>query len=985
MARTYYPFRIRRGERSDHIKITQGNLLTHPFLLKRSVIAVALTLVSVPAVMAQQLASEQSLTKVTITGSNLKRADKEGTSPIEVLTAKDIKASGANTVAELMRQVPSMGTDTNRDFEGGSGFARGVATASLRGLSSTSTLILINGRRMAPSAYADPNDGNSTLYDLNSIPLSAIDRVEILKDGASAVYGSDAIGGVINFITRSDFRGVEVAARYGANDDRRFGAKGVNFIAGKGDLNADGYNVFATVDVSSRDRVARRDVKDIEYQQYVDLNGRFRSDYSSSVSSHPAFYRERTAGSKNFGVTQATGPTNLIFKTDCPASQQITGGTKDGILPTSVLIGRTFCNYNADQFLEGQGAGKDASFLSRGEIKLGQTTSAFAEVAATRSEREYTGAPITIGQGSVTNFTSTGVGLPFQAILPIGHPDNPFTDARASVGYRFENLRGGSKTVNDGYRVLAGLRGSNLSWDWETAVLWNRTKKDETSYGRLYLPTLRKLNTGTTLAQLAADPTIGHDVLTNGYSQIAQWDGKATTEFGRLPGGPMGLAIGFETRKEQIKLNPDELVARGDIYGLSNTIIDGERNVHSAFVELRTPILKNFEMDFAGRVDKYPGIKTNFVPKAGAKWTVSDSFAVRGTYAEGFRAPALIQVTPGGAQFFLSGVFDPKRCEADETTPKPGATAADCAKQVSGSGGYNPDLKPETSKSYSLGFIFSPSSSFDMLVDFYKIRKEGEIALGTAFDALKNEDKTPGNIVRDPNPANFVTDASGKPVPGTGILLSVKTPWQNQGATEVQGVDLEFRLRNNLGERGQFATTLRSTYIYRYLISESVGAVENNVAGARAGIYDWNLNAGIDNPKWKTTLSTNWTLGDHSVNASIRYVGPISLLRVKEGDVTYAQPFCYYGTAKPSDAKPNRNTTIPLYETAYPSCSVNSWTTVGLGYTYTGFKNLTLNLNIQNLLDTKAPYDPAQPLVGYNAGLANNTGRYFNVSARYAF
>lgn len=149
MARTYYPFRIRRGERSDHIKITQGNLLTHPFLLKRSVIAVALTLVSVPAVMAQQLASEQSLTKVTITGSNLKRADKEGTSPIEVLTAKDIKASGANTVAELMRQVPSMGTDTNRDFEGGSGFARGVATASLRGLSSTSTLILINGRRMA--------------------------------------------------------------------------------------------------------------------------------------------------------------------------------------------------------------------------------------------------------------------------------------------------------------------------------------------------------------------------------------------------------------------------------------------------------------------------------------------------------------------------------------------------------------------------------------------------------------------------------------------------------------------------------------------------------------------------------------------------------------------------------------------------------------------------------------------------------------------
>jgi iron complex outermembrane receptor protein len=969
--------------KQKHLKI-RGVTLNKQFTLKRSVIAVALTLASSHVVMAQQLATEP--TKVIITGSNIKRADKEGVSPIDVLTAKDIKASGANTVAELLRQVPSMGTDTNRDFGGGSGFARGVATASLRGLSSTSTLILINGRRMAPSAYADPNDGNSTLYDLNSIPLSAIDRVEILKDGASAVYGSDAIGGVINFITRSDYRGVEVAARYGANDDRRFGTRGVNLIAGKGDLNTDGYNVFATVDVSSRDRVARRDAKDIEYQQYVDLNGRFRSDYSSSISSHPAFYKERLPNSNNFGVTQTSGKTNLIFKTDCDPSQQITGGTKDGILPTSVLIGRTFCNYNADQFLEAQGAGKDASLLSRGEIKLSQTTSAFAEVAATRSQRDYTGAPITIGQGSVTNFTATGVGAPFQAILPIGHPDNPFPDARASVGYRFENLRGGSTTINDGYRVLAGLKGTNLSWDWESAVLWNRTKKEETSYGRLYLPTLRKLNTGTTLAQLAADPTIGHDVVTDGYSQIAQWDGKASTEFGHLPGGPMGLAIGFEARKEKINLSPDELVARGDIYGLSNTIINGERNVSSAFVELRTPIFKSFEMDFAGRVDKYPGIKSNFVPKVGAKWTVSDSFALRGTYAEGFRAPALIQVTPGGAQFFLSNVFDPKRCEADETTPKPGATAADCLKSVSGAGGYNPDLKPETSKSYSLGFIFSPSSNFDALVDVYRIRKEGEIALGTAFDALKNEDKTPANIVRDQNPANFVTDASGKPIPGTGILLSVKTPWQNLGAVEVQGVDFEFRLRNNLGERGKFATTLRSTYIRSYLISESVGAVENNVAGARAGIYDWNLNAGIDNPKWKTTLSTNWTLGDHSVNASINYVGPISVLRVKDGDLTYAKPFCYYGTAPlAGDAAPNRNTTIPLYETAYPGCSVNSWTTVGLGYTYTGFKNLTLNLNIQNLLDTKAPYDPGQPLEGYNSGLANNTGRYFNVSARYAF
>jgi len=959
--------------------------LKKQLIVKQSVVAVALALASTQAVLAQQAAGEQKLQKVTITGSNLKRADKEGTAPIQTITAKDIIESGASTVAELMKQVPAMGSDTNRDFEGGSGFARGVATASLRGLSSTSTLILLNGRRMTPSAYADPNDGNSVLYDLNSIPLSAIDRIEILKDGASAVYGSDAIGGVINFITKTNYQGIELAARVGANDDNRFGRKGVNAITGFGDLDKDGYNVFVTADVSQRDRVERRDVNDIEYQRYVDLNGRFRSNYSSSISRHPAFYRESSPGSKNFGVTVATAPSRVIFKTDCDPSELITGGAKDGILPTSFLTGRTFCNYDADRFLEGTGDGKDASIMSAGTLKLGTNAVGFAEAAFTRSERTYTAAPITLGQTSVTNFTSTGVGVPFQAILEIGHPDNPFPTARASVGYRFENLRAGAKVVNDSTRLLTGVRGSNFNWDWETAVLWNRAEKEETSYGRLYLPTLRKLNTGTTLAALAADPTIGHDVVGSGYADILQWDAKASTEFGKLGGGAVGLAAGVEVRQERIKLNPDPVVAAGDIYGLANTIIDGQRNVKSAFLELRTPFLKNFEMDFAGRFDKYPGIKTNFVPKVGAKWTISDSFALRGTYAEGFRAPALVQVTPGGAQFFLNNLFDPKRCETDEATPKPGATLTDCRKSASGSGGANPDLKPENAKSYSLGFIFSPTNKFDVVVDLYQIRKEGEVALGSATEALKNEDAFPQNVSRDPNPANWVTDANGKPVPGTGPLLSVKLPWTNQGSTTVRGMDLEFKLRNNLGAWGSLSSALRSTYIKDYLIAEQVGNVQNDVVGARAGIYDWQLNSGIDNPRWKTGLSTSWTYGVHAVNASLNYVGPISLLRVKDAEVTYPQPFCYYGTKKTTDAAPNRNTTIPSYEAAFPECSVNSWTTVGFGYSYTGIEHLTLRLNVQNLFDKAAPYDPGASLTGYNGGLHNNYGRYFTLSARYVF
>jgi iron complex outermembrane receptor protein len=940
-----------------------------------------------PQTVAQQ---DKEVESVYVTGSNLKRVGKEGNSPVSVITALDIKASGAATVSELMRTVPSMGTNNNFDTNDG-GFSRGVSTASLRGLSSTSTLILLNGRRMTPSAYADPNDGNSTLYDLNSIPLSALERVEILKDGASAVYGSDAIGGVINFITKSNFEGLKVAANAGANDDNNFKRRGANAFWGKGDLEADGYNVFIAADVAKRDRVARKDATDIEVDRYKLLNGRYATPYGSAVSGSPSFYRETSPGSGNFAVSQANAATRLVTTLNCDPSQQLVGSTAMGLSRTSVFINRTFCNFDTTKFLEAQSEGQDGSVLSRGVLKLGPNTRAFAEVAYSRTERNYTGAPITIGQAPVTNFTATGVGTPFQAILPIGHPDNPFPNARSSVGYRFENLRGGSQTINTGIRALVGLEGTWRSWDWNTGLLWNQSKKEDTTYGRLYLPTLNKLNSGTSLAQLSADPTLGHDVVTDNKSSILQWDAKANTEFGQLPGGPLAFAAGVEVRQEKIKLNPDELVARGDIFGLANTVIDGSRNVQSAFVELRTPLLKTLELEFAGRVDKYQNLRRNFVPKIGGKWAPSDMFALRGTYAKGFRAPGLTQVTPGGAQFFLSGLYDPKRCETDEVTSKPGATEVDCNKSAAGTGGANPNLVPERSKSHSIGLIISPTTNLDFVVDFWRIRKEGEVILGSAFDALKNENSNPGLIVRDTNPANYILDANGNGIPGTGPLLMVREPWINQGSSEVRGIDLEARYRQKLGVWGSLDTKVSSTYTSHYSIAGKDGDPEHNLAGSNAGITDWAISSSLDIPRWKTTLTTNWSMGDHLISANVNYIGPVSLLRRFDGTDTFAQPFCHYGTAKPTDAEPDRNTTVPLYEAYYPKCAVNSWTTVGVGYTYTGFKNWSLGLNIQNLFDKKAPYDPrfgtnaGAPLQGYNEGLHNNYGGYFTFNASYTF
>jgi iron complex outermembrane receptor protein len=958
-------------------------------VLKQSVIAVSMA-IAAQAASAQNAAAQSAapaIQTVHVTGSNLKRTDKEGPAPVSVITSQDIVNSGVTNVSDLMKMVPSMGTDTNQDFGSGTGFAKGVATASLRGLGSSATLILLNGRRMTPAPYADPNTGNSTLYDLNSIPLSAIERVEVLQDGASAVYGSDAMGGVINFILKQSYQGAEIAVRGGANDDGNFGRKGINGIFGHGDLDTNGYTFVVSGDLNTRDRVARRDAKDIEYEQNQIINGRFRSNYSTYIGSHPAYFKEtNNNNSRNFGVNAATAPTNMRFDTSCPASEQITLGVKDGLLPSSTLIGRTVCNYDADQFLETQGASKDANIMAHGELKLGASMSAFADLAYSRSERDYTGAPISIGTTQVGTFTANGVGTAYQTILPIGHPDNPFTDRRASVAYRFTSLRGGSQAVNEGTRALAGLKGSNFGFEWETALLWNRADNEDTTYGRLFLPTLRKLMTeNRSLASINADPTLGHDVVTQNRSEIKQWDGKATTEFGKLPGGAMGLAVGAEFRRETINLNPDPLVASGQIYGLANTILDSSRDVKSAFVELRTPVLKNLEFDFAGRWDKYPSLKTSFVPKVGGKWTVTDKFAIRATYAEGFRAPSLGQIVPGGAQFFLNGVWDPKRCGNDHTTPLPGGTTQDCARNIAGTGGFNPDLKPESSKSYNLGLIYSPTSYFDMTMDFYRIKRENEIVLGTSSDALKNEDRTPQNVLRDTNPANFIIGANGQPIQGTGPLLMVFTPWQNRGMTEIQGVDFEARLRNKLGQWGSLSSTLRAGYVDSYKIQQHEGDPVNNVVASYPNFYDWLLSTGNETPHWKSSISTTWKLADHAVNLSVNYVGPVSLLRVYDGDTTYEKPFCAYGTKKADDAAPDRDTSQPLYEQYYPKCGVKEWVTVGLGYTYAGFKNWTLNANVQNLFDTKAPYDPTTPVAGYNSSLHNAYGRYFNVSARYTF
>ncbi len=980
-------------------------------------LAVTLTALAAQMYCAQAFGQTQQLERIEITGSNVKRISRETSSPVDVITAKDIQASGARTALDVMKMVPAIGNDGYNDTPAQNGFSRGVATVSLRNLSATSTLVLVNGRRMAPAAYANPNNGTSTLYDLNQIPAAAIERIEVLKDGAAAVYGSDAIAGVINFILKNNVQGLQAKVLAGMNDVAEYQRQTLSVTAGLGDVATNGYNLFVGLDYTHKGRSMVNDKtdEDIHADDYRAINLR-RNPYGSFLYNDFAWFtKEGAAGNRSF---PQTNPANMVTNATCPDSDKIRNTTSDVYgITTAALANRTFCNYNLDQYVEMQNPGNDLNLMSRGTLKVSDDVTAFAEVGYSRSKRQYLAAPRTISGLSPSSSFMLGSAAPtFQAILEVGHPDNPFPTSRAAVQMRFPNAPGGYDLTNTGERALAGVKGTvRQDIDWESAVLWNRTQRDEYYYGFLRLPVLRQMlgpqygGTNRSLASIAADPDLSRPILNNASSSILQWDAKASTEIGTLPGGAIGLAGGVELRRESIEVNPDPENAAGNILGLANTAVKGARTVKSAYVEIVAPVLKSLEVNLAGRVDKYPSIKTNFVPKIGVMYRPNTVLALRGSYSEGFRAPAVSQVSPGGAQFFVNGLIDPVRCNTDVSpnVPKPGGETADCSKSVSGMGGANPALRPENSFNSSLGIILNPVKEVDLLLSWFRIRRNGEVALGSAQSVLDHpEAYPPGSIVRDTNPALLLNGQAG-----TGPLLTVATPWVNQGTTMTSGLDYEAKIATKIMD-GQIKWTnhLSGTYVLRYQRIEHDGYASNNLVGTRGGLADWSTSA-PDVPRMKFRATSTFDTGNHSIMGAMNFVSGLTFFREMDGTnepnavppvvpAYYSGKTCHYGDLAGGDptlsgrtkigAAPTATNGRDYYMNRYPGCAMPRWVTFDIGYTYTGFKNLELGITVQNFTDEKAPYDPTTStgtasVQGYNGGMHNPYGRYFTVSASYRF
>ncbi len=876
-----------------------------------------------------QTSTPQKVEKVEVTGSNIKRVDAETTSPITIITAEEIKRSGATSVQELLNNLSIAQGGSLNDISGGNGFSPGSATIALRGLGSQSTLTLLNGRRISPAAFNDPNTGQSVITNLNSIPATAIERIEVLKDGASAVYGSDAIAGVINIILRKDFTGALLGATVTQNFDSEFRTKQVNVALGFGDLARDKYNVFVNYERFQRDPVLIRDNDNVDDRwAFTGTNpgGLNRRSVFSTFSFPGNLLRESVPGSGNFNVVAL-------------------------VRPGCVIVSGGLCRYNQWDDLEQSGKTiRDTGYV-RGSYDFSANLSAFGEISYSKSVNTFTGAPLTGSPAITTWLTNNSQPLRFALILPVGHPDNPFA-FRAGLRYRFVEfgrLQDISKTEDT--RSLVGLKGTVGRWDWESAFLYNTSEQNSSSGRRLLFPEVQNaINDGSLRFNGTMDQAMINRISTRytntGKSTTKIWDLKGSSEWGSLPGGPIGVAAGAEFRKDDLVITPDANIVASRIVGLGASFANGSRNVSALFLEAVLPITKTIEGTMAARYDRYSDYGSSTNPRVGIKWKALPTVALRANYSTGFRAPSLSQISTSAVRSFQAIGADPLRCPVT-------GEADDCTRTVASQIQFNPNLQPEKSKSFTSGFIWDVTKDTGVTMDYFKIRRNNEIdRFSSAFVVARNflgEARFANAVLRDPNPLSWLPG-----VPNSGPIQTVLRQYLNLGGTEVSGVDLNIIHRLSLGEMGKMTLALDSTYNISSKFAREKGDPLVDSIG------------GVNTPRVRGNLSATWEYRDWTFGARYNYVGKYSY---RDGFGTCVD---YLGATAIAN--------LPGV------CETRSWQTIDANVAYSGFKNLVVRLVIRNIQDNKPPFDyNADTTLGYNTAYHNPQGINGSLNATYTF
>jgi len=897
-----------------------------------------------------QAQPQQQLERVTVTGSNIKRTDAETASPVQVMTREDIERTGKQSIQEVLRSVTADGVGSiPSSFS--NGFASGSAAVSLRGLGVNSTLVLLNGRRMTTYGLAD--DGTRNFVDLNSLPLEAVDRIEVLKDGASAIYGADAVGGVVNVILRKNYTGASIGGSFGqtGNADgrttRAFGSVGF------GDLDADKYNVFFSLEAAKQENIWS---KDRGFLGAADL--RSKGYYDTTNGAARPYFGLGPTGNSPYGVVRQ-------INADGSVGPRVNVRSCDASL---IDPGTGLCRYNPLVEQEIQPQIERLNLFTRGTLQLTDTLTAYGEFGFFNTKTNANGTTGANNDGGVYNPNDPTNPLIVHGpmVMPGTHPDNPL-GVDSQFLYRPNELGGRDQsTDNKVYRLVAGLQGSNWGWDWDTGVSYIKSELKNTNTGFIRWDVMQDAITNGTYSVLnpgSNDPALMAAIspaLTNKpTSSIKSIDFKASRELMQLEGGSLGLALGAEMRWEDAETPPVPFTQTAEIVGLGYSAFKADRRVNALFGEIVAPVTKWLELSGALRYDDYSDFGGTTNPKLGFKLTPIDSLAFRGTYAEAFRAPGPAET--GGSSF--------------------GFTTYGILSQGS------PNIKPETAKSYTLGMIVEPATNFSATLDYWKVDRKNEIVQADPAAIIGNNPVTGGPTDLQPvpgaQPNSFLYyDADGN-------LASVTGFYRNAARTKTDGVDLELRYRASLGEAGRLTSQLNWSHTNKY---ERIDPDGNKFSyeGTHGPLVQ---SAGGGSPKDRATMSVTWDRGAWAITGGLNYVGKIKMVdhvgetSTSDGDGTMhnGNTGVVYEDAGQYNCgvfHPNGNT--------FNGCELGSYTTFDLFARWSPMKNLDINFSVQNLFDKQAPFDPYLVLtygINYNQTWHQSgaVGRLFTVGARYQF
>jgi iron complex outermembrane recepter protein len=912
-------------------------------------VAVGFGLLAQP-VLAQQ-AAEQTVQRVEITGSAIKRVDAETALPVTVISQADIARTGAVTAQDLVNLIPS-------NFGGGVlaqniGSTGNPSTANLRGLGPQYTLVLLNGRRIANYAF-----GNSPV-DLNSIPMSAIERIEVLRDGASAIYGADAVAGVINFILKKDYQGAE-ASYYGTNVRQGGGnSRNYNFTGGYGDLDTQHFNFLLSANHETDDALKSVD----------------RAFASTGVRPDLGINKNSPRnGVPNFTFTDTAGVKHSLV------NPYRYNGCKNDAFALIQIGSPTQCGTDYVRFIDLIPAGIHDNLVLRGVFQLNADNQLYVEGTHTEDKvvAHYSPAPYT----KPMVYPTTGRFYPSTFTLPDG---SVVTPASAMTG-TWRTVAGGgrgdvTRTTND--RLVIGAKGTLAGWDYDTAFTYS--KNDGTiSFGdgqysyNLLTPLIARgdINVfgpqdATSLAALQSARLTG--IENTATSTSKEIDFHLSKELAQWTYGPVGFAVGASARKEELVQVSSDTLASGDQVGGNGPVpgVEGGRKVYAAFAEGSIPLYKDLELQLAARYDKYKNdFGTSFnkmSPKVALRYQPTKTLLVRASAAEGFRAPTLYQnlLPYAYGQNTNANFSDPIRCpNGVPINASVGQLEDECNVQLSAARGGNANLAPEKSKQLSLGFVFSPTNSFSGSLDYWNVKIDNSIIQTSETAVFDNPAANQANYWRvdpatlplvggqpflDPTTLNKSNTIQGSTNPNFPLAF-VDLPYANSSRFYASGLDLNMNYKQKLSSGSGFGVNLDGTYYlthgYQY-----AGDVKTSDLGA---YKDFGAT-----PRWRHALTVTFHTGPWNLSVTDNYTSGY-------------QDYTDTGAIGPD----------------YPAIRhVRATNTYDTQLVWSKKNMIDVAVGVKNLLNSDPPASRnEQPFqTGYDPQYGNPLGRVLYVRAKYKF